>query len=286
MAQLRAEAESGELWSDDDSVEDSEFVELGNEQDLLAFDDFEKDLMGDFEQVILSTEKRTNPHHDAGDALESIAKTWTKLNPPLKRRGRRTRRAQHRSSPPRALRVLLHEREGNRRRNVEGDSAGVSNAGSLIIFSVKKQDNGDPIFALLWNFDKSKADEFGASLSLSEGSSVLPLALRRSTLDFIRRQLEYNGAKLTDECSAAMIAKEPEPKQGGGWRASFLTTWNTDPCSESGCYHCGRIDEVFRNHSKDCSACRRVSYCNVTCQKASWKKHKAECKRWALCPAY
>ena len=41
MAQLRAEAESGELWSDDDSVEDSEFVELGNEQDLLAFDDFE-----------------------------------------------------------------------------------------------------------------------------------------------------------------------------------------------------------------------------------------------------
>ena len=82
MAQLRAEAESGELWSDDDSVEDSEFVELGNEQDLLAFDDFEKDLMGDFEQVILSMEKRTNPHHDASDALESIAKTWTKLNPP------------------------------------------------------------------------------------------------------------------------------------------------------------------------------------------------------------
>ena len=32
--------------------------------------------------------------------------------------------------------------------------------------------------------------------------------------------------------------------------------------------------------TKICAACRQVGYCSGDCQKAHWKIHKADCKRW------
>lgn len=43
------------------------------------------------------------------------------------------------------------------------------------------------------------------------------------------------------------------------------------------CAACARGGEGL----KTCTACKRVNYCNVACQKAHRAKHKKECKKWA-----
>jgi hypothetical protein len=41
------------------------------------------------------------------------------------------------------------------------------------------------------------------------------------------------------------------------------------------CHHCGKDDVKMRA----CSGCEKAHYCDATCQKADWKKHKKECKK-------
>lgn len=41
------------------------------------------------------------------------------------------------------------------------------------------------------------------------------------------------------------------------------------------CAQCGDA-----NNLKTCGACGVVFYCSSTCQKAHWKGHKSDCKRW------
>ena len=43
------------------------------------------------------------------------------------------------------------------------------------------------------------------------------------------------------------------------------------------CAACGKGDDVL----KACTACKMIKYCNATCQREHWLKHKKECKNWA-----
>ena len=35
---------------------------------------------------------------------------------------------------------------------------------------------------------------------------------------------------------------------------------------------------IIRDNMKKCSRCRRIYYCNTTCQRNDWKNHKIECE--------
>ena len=41
------------------------------------------------------------------------------------------------------------------------------------------------------------------------------------------------------------------------------------------CAACGKVDVGL----KACTACKLVKYCNASCQRAHWRKHKKECKK-------
>ena len=45
----------------------------------------------------------------------------------------------------------------------------------------------------------------------------------------------------------------------------------------SKCAACGKGGDGL----KACTACKLVKYCNATCQRAHWSKHKKECKKRA-----
>jgi len=48
--------------------------------------------------------------------------------------------------------------------------------------------------------------------------------------------------------------------------------------SEKKCIFCSKIGQSLLN----CSACGTVSYCNQTCQKSDWKKHKKNCRAFKV----
>ena len=50
-----------------------------------------------------------------------------------------------------------------------------------------------------------------------------------------------------------------------------------DENNQSNCADCGKNG----NDLKACTACKLVKYCDATCQKAHWSKHKKECKKRA-----
>ncbi|KAI9016057.1 hypothetical protein DFJ74DRAFT_770621 [Hyaloraphidium curvatum] len=47
---------------------------------------------------------------------------------------------------------------------------------------------------------------------------------------------------------------------------------SSDPCAT-----CGKVPRKGKAPYKRCSKCLHVSYCNVDCQRADWRKHKAVC---------
>ena len=50
---------------------------------------------------------------------------------------------------------------------------------------------------------------------------------------------------------------------------------STDEDILSRCAACGRSGDDL----KGCTSCKLVKYCNVSCQRAHWPKHKKECKK-------
>ena len=57
---------------------------------------------------------------------------------------------------------------------------------------------------------------------------------------------------------------------------------NDEEFDTTKCAACGKgADDDIK--LKQCSACKLVAYCNVTCQKAHRKKHKDDCKHEVQC---
>ena len=50
-----------------------------------------------------------------------------------------------------------------------------------------------------------------------------------------------------------------------------------DNSSMSTCAACGKAGDNL----KTCTSCKQVKYCNVSCQRAHWRKHKKECRKHA-----
>ncbi len=44
--------------------------------------------------------------------------------------------------------------------------------------------------------------------------------------------------------------------------------------------HCGACNSVLKSPKKLCSNCHGIAYCNQTCQRTHWKRHKLDCKLW------
>mmetsp|Transcript_53442 Transcript_53442/g.107276 ORF Transcript_53442/g.107276 Transcript_53442/m.107276 type:complete len:300 (+) Transcript_53442:206-1105(+) len=280
--------------------------EIAAHFDLRKLSPYEGPLDEHFECAFMSGEVRTNPHHDVGDGLSDITAAWDRLNPPVPRS--KSKKKKHKLQqaingvsgrpPKKRLMVVLSGREGNRKS--QGPKERQVAAGTIYVGGVLRQKStGDkdmdylasPVLALLWDFDGAPdppaVDDGGGG-----GGAVVHITLRHSAVDLLRRQLEYNAAKLTSECAEAMLAQASVgnagrgvPGSGGtaggrGWRASFLTCWEIDPCSENSCGVCGAPG----SGDKTCGACRRETYCSVACQKAAWKGHKEECRRWSAAP--
>eukprot|EP00613_Pedinella_sp_CCMP2098_P076969 CAMPEP_0171937992 /NCGR_PEP_ID=MMETSP0993-20121228/35068_1 /TAXON_ID=483369 /ORGANISM="non described non described, Strain CCMP2098" /LENGTH=296 /DNA_ID=CAMNT_0012579455 /DNA_START=143 /DNA_END=1034 /DNA_ORIENTATION=+ len=232
--------------------------EIAAHFDLRKLSPYEGPLDEHFECAFMSGEVRTNPHHDVGDGLSDITAAWDRLNPPAPRS--KSKKKKHKLQqaingvsgrpPKKRLMVVLSGREGNRKS--QGPKERQVAAGTIYVGGVLRQKStGDkdmdylasPVLALLWDFDGAPdppaVDDDGG------GGAVVHITLRHSAVDLLRRQLEYNAAKLTSECAEAMLAQASVgnagrgvPGSGGtaggrGWRASFLTCWETDPCSEN-----------------------------------------------------
>ena len=70
---------------------------------------------------------------------------------------------------------------------------------------------------------------------------------------------------------------EQRKRIGGGVRDGSASGSSNDVTSDDQCAACGKGGDNL----KACTACKQVKYCNVSCQRAHWRKHKKECRKHA-----
>ena len=76
------------------------------------------------------------------------------------------------------------------------------------------------------------------------------------------------------------LPRDPEAAFGDreALRRGTTVLKNTDcDYASSGCAACGGQDGELRL----CDGCRAVKYCSRACQRAQWKRHKADCRAWS-----
>ena len=106
--------------------------------------------------------------------------------------------------------------------------------------------------------------------------------LRREYNDFTKYKLDTiikdtGDPRLSAVEGAIEIIKEEEGENYEKRKRGMVTAYKDLFMDDKHCYECNK---VFTSTRKRCGACQRVYFCSAECQKANWKTHKTECKRW------